>query len=128
MSLLPGKKYYSQETEELVVTAKLDSLRLRCYFCNLKGHTQPYTVSSFYQKHRDCTETWRYADLEDNKRKKVPRRKRELPDDIDYDEERQESSAVKAQRVGEQEKVVNLRALHAARSRRKLPVSAKKHR
>ena len=126
MSLLPGRKYYKQETEELVVTAKLDSLRLCCYFCNLKGHTQPYTVSSFYQKHRDCTEDWCYADLEDTKRKKVPRRKRGLLDDVRYDEDEQEGGVVKVHSVGGQHEVVNLRTLNAARARMKLPVSNKK--
>ena len=123
MNLLPGKKYYKQDTEEVVVTAKLDSLRLRCYFCVGKGHTQSYTVSSFYQKHRDCTENWCYADLEDLKRKKVPRRKRDLPEDVDQEEEQARGVVGEPSMNGGGD--VNMRRMKA-RQRMKLPVSGKK--
>ena len=54
-------KYYRQKSNELVVSVRMSELRLVCQYCEAKGHTQQYTVSSFYQKHKNCGKEWCYA-------------------------------------------------------------------
>ena len=63
-------KIYRQKQGRLVVFARMEDLRLACYYCAAKGQTQDCAVSTFYVKHKDCNSEWCQANLMNIKKRK----------------------------------------------------------